>query len=365
MPPTASRPPTRTSTRLAHGARHPRRVRLRVPLQPRRRRELHLLRHRRRRERRGTRLRAGAARAPDRDGRGAAPTRPRRCSTSRSRWSPRRPAPMAPRSPTTRRPPTRLTARPPWAAPPRREATFPLGTTIVECSASDAAGNAAAGSFPVHVRDTTAPALDLPAALTREATGPDGAVVTYGASADGPRRRPRRRPLRARERHGPPPRAHDRGLLGPRPGRQRLRRLLRHRGRRQDAALDHHPRRPDRRGHLGLGRRPHLRRLRLRRRQRDRRGRVHPGLGHDPPGGRDDRVVPRDRREGERGLRRLHGDRDALRAAAGRVDPRRAEPRGLGRGDDGARDPPPSLCARGSRRRDGSPCDRRRHRRRR
>jgi hypothetical protein len=78
----------------------------------------------------------------------------------------------------------------PVGCTPAQGATFPLGTTIVECSGSDAAGNTAAGSFPVHVRDTTAPALDLPAALTREATGPDGAVVTYGASAtdlvDGP-----------------------------------------------------------------------------------------------------------------------------------------------------------------------------------
>ncbi len=68
--------------------------------------------------------------------------------------------------------------------------TFPLGTTVVDCSASDAAGNAAGGSFAVRVRDTTAPALDLPGALTREAAGPYGATVEYPASAadlvDGP-----------------------------------------------------------------------------------------------------------------------------------------------------------------------------------
>lgn len=73
---------------------------------------------------------------------------------------------------------------------PAPGATFPLGTTTVECLASDAAGNSAGGSFPVRVRDTTAPALDLPAALTLEATGPDGAAVTHDASAadlvDGP-----------------------------------------------------------------------------------------------------------------------------------------------------------------------------------
>jgi hypothetical protein len=73
---------------------------------------------------------------------------------------------------------------------PASGATFPLGTTIVECSATDAAGNTAVGSFPVRVRDTTAPALDLPQTLTREATGPGGAAVAYRASAadavDGP-----------------------------------------------------------------------------------------------------------------------------------------------------------------------------------
>ncbi|MGE0025646.1 MAG: HYR domain-containing protein [Thermoleophilia bacterium] len=78
----------------------------------------------------------------------------------------------------------------PATCAPGPGAAFPLGTTVVECAASDAAGNAAAGAFPVRVRDTTAPALDLPAALTREATGPDGAIVTYPASAadlvDGP-----------------------------------------------------------------------------------------------------------------------------------------------------------------------------------
>lgn len=38
-------------------------------------------------------------------------------------------------------------------------ATFPLGTTTVSCSVSDAAGNPAAGTFTVTVVDTTAPAI--------------------------------------------------------------------------------------------------------------------------------------------------------------------------------------------------------------
>src|SRR5262249_28824134 len=54
--------------------------------------------------------------------------------------------------------------------------TFALGTTTVTASATDAAGNTTTGSFTVTVADTTAPTLTLPANLTVEATGPDGAV---------------------------------------------------------------------------------------------------------------------------------------------------------------------------------------------
>jgi hypothetical protein len=61
--------------------------------------------------------------------------------------------------------------------------TFALGTTTVDCSASDNAGNTATGTFTVTVRDTTPPALTLPANITKEATGPSGAAVTYTASA--------------------------------------------------------------------------------------------------------------------------------------------------------------------------------------
>src|SRR6185436_6712518 len=37
--------------------------------------------------------------------------------------------------------------------------TFPLGTTTVDCTATDAAGNEATGSFTVTVRDTTGPTI--------------------------------------------------------------------------------------------------------------------------------------------------------------------------------------------------------------
>jgi hypothetical protein len=62
-------------------------------------------------------------------------------------------------------------------------ATFGLGVTTVNCTATDAAGNVASGSFTVTVRDTTAPTLNLPGNLVAEATGPAGAAVTFSVSA--------------------------------------------------------------------------------------------------------------------------------------------------------------------------------------
>jgi hypothetical protein len=61
--------------------------------------------------------------------------------------------------------------------------TFPVGTTTVQCSATDAHSNTANGSFLVIVRDTTAPTLSLPANITAEATSPSGAVVTFTATS--------------------------------------------------------------------------------------------------------------------------------------------------------------------------------------
>ncbi|MFN3647934.1 MAG: HYR domain-containing protein [Armatimonadota bacterium] len=61
---------------------------------------------------------------------------------------------------------------------------LPLGETKVEYSATDDSGNAAGGFFFVTVRDTTDPVIEnAPQDLTVEATGPNGAVVTYSASA--------------------------------------------------------------------------------------------------------------------------------------------------------------------------------------
>jgi hypothetical protein len=64
---------------------------------------------------------------------------------------------------------------------PASGSTFPLGVTTVKCSATDAAGNMATGSFKVTVQDTTPPSLSLPANITAEATGPMGATVSYPA----------------------------------------------------------------------------------------------------------------------------------------------------------------------------------------
>jgi hypothetical protein len=51
---------------------------------------------------------------------------------------------------------------------------FPLGTTAVNCSATDSHGNTGHATFNVTVADTTPPSLILPAARSVYATSPDG-----------------------------------------------------------------------------------------------------------------------------------------------------------------------------------------------
>jgi dipeptidyl aminopeptidase/acylaminoacyl peptidase len=59
---------------------------------------------------------------------------------------------------------------------------FPIGTTQVNCSATDAAGNEATSSFNVTVRDTTAPTISgIPADFTKTTTNSSGAVVSYAS----------------------------------------------------------------------------------------------------------------------------------------------------------------------------------------
>jgi hypothetical protein len=63
--------------------------------------------------------------------------------------------------------------------------TLPIGTTVVRCTSRDQHFNTALGSFTVIVsEDVTPPVLTLPADITAEATGPNGAAVTYTATAN-------------------------------------------------------------------------------------------------------------------------------------------------------------------------------------
>ncbi|MEV1067061.1 HYR domain-containing protein [Streptomyces sp. NPDC050263] len=59
---------------------------------------------------------------------------------------------------------------------------FPLGRTTVTCTATDKAGNTGRDTAVVTVVDTTAPVVGVDD-RTAEATGPDGAVITYPATA--------------------------------------------------------------------------------------------------------------------------------------------------------------------------------------
>jgi HYR domain len=69
---------------------------------------------------------------------------------------------------------------------------FPIGTTTVNCTVSDGAGNTANGSFTVTVSDASGPAFtSVPGTVTVEANGPSGSIVNYQAptavdTVDGP-----------------------------------------------------------------------------------------------------------------------------------------------------------------------------------
>jgi hypothetical protein len=66
-----------------------------------------------------------------------------------------------------------VTVTPTIVATPASGSTFPLGTTTVNVSATDAAGNFATAGFTVTVRDRTAPSITL--------LGANPAVVIFGA----------------------------------------------------------------------------------------------------------------------------------------------------------------------------------------
>ena len=72
---------------------------------------------------------------------------------------------------------------------PASGSTFPVGTTIVSCTATDHAGNASQPkTFKVIVepKNAKAPKLVVPGNITVEATGPSGAIVTFTAMATDP-----------------------------------------------------------------------------------------------------------------------------------------------------------------------------------
>lgn len=71
----------------------------------------------------------------------------------------------------------------PVTCTPASGSTFPIGTTTVNCSASDLSGNTASGSFTITIQDTTPPALTLPGNMTVEAEDASGAVVSFSATA--------------------------------------------------------------------------------------------------------------------------------------------------------------------------------------
>ena len=65
---------------------------------------------------------------------------------------------------------------------PSSGSQFSLGAHTVNCSATDAAGNIGTGSFTVTITemvDGIAPVIDAHDTVTEEATGPDGAIVSY------------------------------------------------------------------------------------------------------------------------------------------------------------------------------------------
>jgi hypothetical protein len=62
---------------------------------------------------------------------------------------------------------------------PASGSTFPLGVTVVTCSATGASGITSYASFTVRVQDTRPPSISKPADITEEATGPTGAQVAY------------------------------------------------------------------------------------------------------------------------------------------------------------------------------------------
>jgi len=67
----------------------------------------------------------------------------------------------------------------PVSCAPSPGSVFPLGATVVNCSAADKHNNQATGSFTLTVEDTTPPLIATHANITIEASGPAGALATF------------------------------------------------------------------------------------------------------------------------------------------------------------------------------------------
>ena len=71
----------------------------------------------------------------------------------------------------------------PVSCSPVSGSVFPVETTKVNCSATDAHHNTATGSFTVTVQDTTPPSLNLPGNITVWTSLSRGTTVTYKVTA--------------------------------------------------------------------------------------------------------------------------------------------------------------------------------------
>jgi hypothetical protein len=70
---------------------------------------------------------------------------------------------------------------------PASGSSFPIGTTVVNCTAQDAAGNHGTASFPVTVADRTPPVISAPPSLTLYATTPTGVPASDPSVANAAR----------------------------------------------------------------------------------------------------------------------------------------------------------------------------------
>ena len=77
-----------------------------------------------------------------------------------------------------------VTPDPTVTCTPMSGSGFTVGAHTVHCEATDTVGNTSTGDFSVTIQDTTAPELTLPSDdVLAEATGADGAAVTFEATA--------------------------------------------------------------------------------------------------------------------------------------------------------------------------------------